>query len=116
MILRRLVAFLAASVFAVASAEAATDAGSATAPVDSAQVQGLQERLLNDPGIMALIMDLQNDPEMQALLSDPKVLEAIQGGDIEAVMKDPRFLKLLDNPSVKEIGERLEKQGSGEKP
>ncbi|HEY6872928.1 MAG TPA: hypothetical protein VI298_09410 [Geobacteraceae bacterium] len=111
---KRFMPFLAAIfLFAAASVGVAAESGSAGTAVDPAQVKGLQERMLGDQGAMALVMALQNDPEMQALLADPKVLEAVQGGDFSALLNDPRFRKLLDNPRVKEIGKRLDEQESG---
>ncbi len=85
----------------------AATAADGQAPVVTPQVQELQREMLGDPGIMALIMALQDDPEMQALLSDPKVVAAVQAGDIGVLLNDPRFMKLLDNPRVREIGQRL---------
>jgi hypothetical protein len=60
---------------------------------------------------MALILSLQDDPEMQALLNDPALLEAVQAGDLSALTANPRFMKLLDNAKVKEIQKRV-----GERP
>ncbi len=98
----------------VASSGIAAEKGSAGVPaVSQSQVQELQGRMLGDEVIMALIQGMQNDPEIQALLSDPKVLQALQAGDTAALLKDPRFMKLLDNTQVKEIGTRLGAQGSG---
>lgn len=75
--------------------------------LDPAQMQGLQQRMLNDPGIMALIMSLQNDPEMQALLSDPAVANAVQSGDLSALTSNPKVLQLLNKPQVKEIEQKM---------
>jgi hypothetical protein len=71
------------------------------------QTEELKERMMNDREIMALITALQNDPEMQVLLSDPAVLSAVQSGDIGTLMSNPAFLKLLDNPRVKGIAKSL---------
>ena len=47
--------------------------------VDPARVQEMQERILNDPGIMAIILSLQNDPDLQALLKQAlSLVEATQ--------------------------------------
>jgi len=71
--------------------------------VDSSQVQQLQQQMLANPDIMALITALQSDPEMQALLSDPSFVEAVQKGNTAALTGDPRFQKLLNNPKVQAI-------------
>ena len=96
-------ALLFCGVTSATAAGGGGDAPSAATP----QVQELQEKMLSDPGIMALILALQNDPEMQTLLYDPKIVAAVQAGDIGVLLADPRFTKLLDNPRVREIGERL---------
>jgi hypothetical protein len=72
------------------------------------QVQELQQKMFTDEQTMALILSLKDDPEMQALLNDPKVQEAVQSGDLTALTANPRFMKLLDNANVKEIQKRVE--------
>lgn len=71
----------------------------------------LQKRILTDDGIMAIVLALQDDPELQAVLGEPKIMAAIKAGDINALMNDPRFMRLMDNPRVQEITRRLEKSG-----
>ncbi len=71
------------------------------------QVEGLKEQMLNDEGVMALISAMQGDPEMRSLLSDPAVVNAVQAGDVASLMANPAFLKILDDPRVKEIEKRL---------
>jgi hypothetical protein len=90
--------------FSVATMASGNDSSQA---VDPAQVQGLQERMLNDPGIMALILSLQNDPEMQALLSDPAVVAAVQSGNLSALTSNPKVQSLLGKQQVKEIENKI---------
>ncbi len=68
--------------------------------------------MLNDEGIMALVNALQNDPQMQALLGDPAILRAIQAMDVGTLMNNPDFLKLLTNPRVQEIEQRMQQGGT----
>jgi len=78
----------------------------------SPQVNGLQERMMNDEGIMTLIRALQDDPDMRALLGDPALMRAVQSGDIGTLINNPAFLKLLDNPHVREIEKKMNSVGS----
>ena len=71
------------------------------------QVQVLQQKMLGDDHSMALILSLKDDPEMQALLNDPAVLEAVQTGELTTLTANPRFMKLLDNAKVREIQKRV---------
>jgi len=63
----------------------------------------LQSTLKAKPGTMNLINGLKNDPDMQAILSDPKIMNAIKNGDYTAVANNPKFQKLLNNPKIKQI-------------
>jgi hypothetical protein len=74
------------------------------------QVREFQEKMLGDTDIMALILALQNDPEMQMLLNDPAVLNAVASGNINALTGNPRFMQLLNNPRIREIQQRIEKK------
>lgn len=75
-------------------------------------VEEMKERMLKDEGTMALIRELQNDPEMQTLLRDPAVLRAIQAGDIGTLTSNPDFMKLLNNPRVREIEKGMRQVGT----
>lgn len=100
-----------------------TDSTKAASPVKPAppadnygsiapQVDDLKGRMLQDQGVMALIGSLQNDPEMQALLSDPAIINAIQSMDVGTLINSPAFMKLLNNPRVREIGEKMQQNGT----
>ena len=92
---------------AAQSRQPAADNGSAAPKVDE-----LKERMLQDEGVMAIILAMQNDPEMQALLSDPAILAAIQAGDIGSLSSNPDFMKLLDNPKVRAIQQKMQQNGT----
>jgi hypothetical protein len=107
------VVLLAVLLFGSVSAVMAADGGGEAPSAVTPQVQELRERMLDDPGVMALILAMQNDPEVQALLSDPKIVAAVQAGDMGALLGDPRIMKLLENPRVQEIGQRLNMPAPG---
>jgi hypothetical protein len=79
----------------------------ADSTADSARVRDLQERIMNDKDAMALILALQNDPEVQEVLNDPSVISAVNSGDFGRLASNPRFMKLLENPRIKEIQKRI---------
>lgn len=78
-------------------------------PVDSVNqaspsaVQTLQSSISSDPGMMANILRLQNDPDMQAVLSDPELMRAIQSFDLQALQNNPKIQKLMSNSTVQSI-------------
>jgi len=88
----------------MAAASKATDSSRVTTDATD-----LQNRILTDDGIMAIVQALQDDPDMQAVLEDPKLMAAIKAGDTNTLMTDPRFMRLMENPRVQEIAKHLEK-------
>ena len=67
------------------------------------ELHGLQELMMQDQQIMNLIFSLQNDPEIQMLLQDQVIMNAVSTGDINALMSDPRFIKIFENATIQEI-------------
>ncbi|MDY6972024.1 MAG: hypothetical protein SV775_06820 [Thermodesulfobacteriota bacterium] len=80
--------------------------GGLEGPSDTAvntEIQALQERMMNDKEIMNVILSLQSDPEFQEILQDQVVMDAINSGDLDALVSNPKFMKLLGNSRVQEI-------------
>jgi hypothetical protein len=50
-----------------------------------------------------MISALPSEPGIQEVLNDKQLLERMLAGDMETVMRDPRVLRLLANPSVQAI-------------
>ena len=76
----------------------ASQAGSANLKLNQ-----LQSTLTEKPGAMNLITGLQNDPDMQAVLSDPEIMKAIQSRNYTALANNPKFQKLMNNPAMKQL-------------
>lgn len=86
--------------------ESANQAGPSATP-SGADVQGMVTKMQGNDEIMALIDKLKDDPEMQAVINDPQVLQAISAGDFSALMANPKFMELLNNPKVREIQKKM---------
>jgi hypothetical protein len=71
------------------------------------QIKSLEDKMLGDSEIMDLIHALQNDPDFQKVLQDPEIMKAVQTFDIDALMRNPEFMKLLNNQSVQDINKKL---------
>jgi hypothetical protein len=63
--------------------------------------------MLSDAEIMNAIRSLQNDPDVQKVLQDPEIMKAIRIGDIGTLMRNPKFMKLLDKQSIRDINNKL---------
>jgi hypothetical protein len=68
-----------------------------------AQVNSIREALIQDPNAMANIQSLQNDPLVTDILNDEAVMRAINSGDLETLINDPKFKALMEHSTVREI-------------
>jgi hypothetical protein len=84
-------------------AEGQTGASTGVDSDHRSESEALQKSMVSDQATMSLIMSLQNDPEVQALLQDPTIMSAVTSADVTTLMANPQFLKLLQNPKIQEI-------------
>jgi hypothetical protein len=85
----------------------AAGAGSGAAAA-RADIEGMQRRLIADPDIMAMIMALRDDPALGAAIRDPALMQAITGGDLDAVQGNEQFRRLMEHPGIRAIIERMD--------
>jgi len=71
--------------------------------VDMDQMQSMQQSIMANEQLMTMIMTLQNDPEVQAILQDPDIMKAVEAGDMNALLANPKFMRLMENAKIKEI-------------
>lgn len=72
------------------------------------EVLALQEKMMGNEEIFAMILSLQSDPEFREILQDPEIMSAVSSGDINALFSNQKFLKLLENPAIQDIGKMIE--------
>jgi len=81
--------------------------GSAAPRGFGGQTKSLEDKMLGDSEIMDTIRALQNDPDFQMILQDPEIIKAVQTGDIDSVLRNPAFMKLLNKQAVQDINKKL---------
>jgi len=86
---------------------AAQDYSGAPALPDQKQVELLQDRMLSQPETMEAVRTLQSDPEFQDVLKDPEVLRALESGNTDALLTNPKINSLVNNPAVQDITKKL---------
>jgi len=72
-------------------------------------VQSLQGKMMNDQEVMSMIQSLKDDPQFVKILEDPEIINAISAGDTAALMANPKFLQLMQNPTVRNIQKKVTK-------
>ena len=71
-------------------------------------LSGIISMLTQDKDIIAMIMSLQNSPDMEAILNDAEVMQAIQTMNFEALEDHPKIKKLMHNSQIKAIQEKVQ--------
>ena len=71
------------------------------------ELKTLEESITSDQQIMQMIISLQNDPDIQELLQDAGIMEAVSSGDISTLMSNQKFRKILENPDIQQIQRKV---------
>ena len=71
-------------------------------------IDAIKRAMQGNSQTMDSIASLQDDPDFQEILNDPEIMAAVNSNDIEALSNNPKFLKLLDNSAVRDIGGDLQ--------
>lgn len=86
---------------------AAQDYSSAPTVPDQKQVESLEDRILSQPETMDAVRALQSDPEFQDVLKDPEVTRALESGNTDALLANPKVNNLVNNPAIQDITKKL---------
>ena len=76
---------------------------SAGATPQGPDLDATKSRIAGDPNLLALVLALQNDPDVLAVLEDPAIMKAVAAGDYAALMNDPKIVALMQNEKVRKI-------------
>jgi hypothetical protein len=94
------------SEISVIQAPSSKDNASQVPRISSAELSSMQEKLAKNPDIMRLIESVQHDPQVQAILQDPQLMQSLMAGDTQALINSPQFNALMNNPAIRQIEEK----------
>jgi hypothetical protein len=86
--------------------------GSSSSPPQAGHakdVKSLKDKMMSDREVMSMIESLKDDPQFKKMLEDPAIMNAVNTGDLAALMANPQFLQLLQNPTVQDIQQKVSK-------
>jgi len=75
----------------------------------SEQARSLEEKMRSDKEVMGMIESLKDDPQFKTILEDPELMQAVQANDFAALMTNPKFLQLMQNPTVRDIQKKVDR-------
>ena len=85
------------------AASAQPTAGSASLESLRSALSSKVQSLVSTSAGMNAVMDFSKNPDLKAVLNDPQVMQAIQNGDYNALMKSHAMKNLLDNPQTQSL-------------
>lgn len=89
---------------------ASSGASAAQASSGKMDLKQLKSTITSNPQNMKLINGLKDDTDVKAVLSDPKLMQALKNGDYTSLATNPKFLKLMNNPKIREIAGSVAQQ------
>jgi len=72
------------------------------------QLKAIEHRMVNNDEILTLLLALESDPAFKEIIEDPEIMKRVLSGDIHGLMSNRKFLKLLGNPTIQEIRDKIE--------
>lgn len=72
-------------------------------PPAGLDLQATKSRISSDPKLMALLLGLESDPDVMAVVADPEVVKEMAAGDYTALMNNPKIVALMSNPKIREL-------------
>ncbi len=70
-------------------------------------LNSVQKQMLKNKEVMGLIESMQHDPQVQAIVNDPKIMQAIAAGDFQTLLNNPKFKALMNHPTVNQIKDKV---------
>ncbi|MBF0470145.1 MAG: hypothetical protein HQL48_02095 [Gammaproteobacteria bacterium] len=70
-------------------------------------ISAVQSQISANPALIQEIQALSTDAEIAALISDPTLLSLLMSGDLAAMERDPRIIRLMANPKIGAIIQQL---------
>ena len=80
-----------------------TGSSSSGYQVGQEDIQAMQQSIMANQELLNMIMNLHDDPEIQAILKDPEIMRAVDSGDVSALMANPKFMLLLEKAEIQAI-------------
>ena len=71
------------------------------------EIQAIRKKLTDDDELLKKVLSMQNDPEFQKVMKDPAIIEAVNAGDMNKLLSNPDFRRLLNNPKILDIRKEL---------
>lgn len=80
---------------------------SSSSEMFQANIEETKAMLMKDPEAMRVVASMASDPNFRELLDDPAVVAALKSGDMATLLKNPRFLAIMQDPKMQELATKV---------
>ncbi len=71
------------------------------------KVANVQADIMKDPQAMQMVTSMASDPAITQLLDDPEIAAASKAGDIGALMRNPKFLAVMQDSRIQGMASKM---------
>ena len=71
--------------------------------VNSQSITDMQNMMMSDGEVLGMIIGLQNDPDMSAILNNPQIMLYMSTGNLEELQKIPELQRLMSKPEMQQL-------------
>ena len=103
----RIVEYGAAASASSSTSESPTGGESPTSSEIVGSLASIQSQIMGNTDVMAAIMNLRNDPVVQAAIADPDVQQMIASGNYSGLMAHPKIIALMNHDGIQAITRQI---------
>ena len=74
----------------------------------SNKAAAMTNKMMGDKETVGMVMSLQDDPQLQEILQDPEIMNAIKSGNSASLANNEKFMRLKNNPKIQAIKDKIE--------
>jgi hypothetical protein len=74
---------------------------------NQSQIDEYGQKLMNDPENAAIITGLATDTVIQELAKDPQIVDAAKAGNIQALLRNEKFMNITNSPKIQGALQKL---------
>ena len=77
--------------------------------VNSQSITDMQNMMMSDGEVLGMIIGLQNDPDMSAILNNPQIMLYMSTGNLEELQKIPELQRLMSKPEMQQLMQTMQR-------
>ena len=77
--------------------------------VNGQSITDIQNMMMSNGEVLGMIIGLQNDPDMSAILNNPQIMLYMSTGNLEELQKIPELQRLMSKPEMQQLMQTMQR-------